>query len=166
LGKAFPTSNPLFQEMFEKKTPIIIDNAIRDSRYQGWGEMHHVKGWMGVPLIIQDDFIGYITMDSRQASAFGSPEAKLATLFASQAAQAIQNARLYERASQYAETLETRIEERTKELTKMVDHMTGREIRMAELKEVIQKLQQQLLEHEIEPEAQDPFKDPDRKKDE
>ncbi|TFG48178.1 MAG: PAS domain S-box protein [Anaerolineales bacterium] len=161
VGKTFPTNNPLFQEMFSKKKPIIIDNAMRDSRFQGWGEMHHVKGWMGVPLIIQDTFIGYITIDSRKQSAFGSPEVKLANLFASQAAQAIQNARLYERVTQYAETLETRIEKRTKELSKMVDFMAGREIRMSELKQVIDQLQAQLRDHNLKPVAQDPLKNMD-----
>ncbi len=161
VGKTFPITNQLFQEMLSKKKPIIIDNAMRDSRFQGWGEMYHVKGWMGVPLIIQDNFIGYITMDSRKQSAFGSPEAKLANLFASQAAQAIHNARLYERLSHYADSLESNIKERTKELTTMVDHMAGREIRMAELKEVVQKLHDQLTQHGIEPAAQDPLKDLD-----
>ncbi|MCJ7733775.1 MAG: PAS domain S-box protein, partial [Anaerolineales bacterium] len=161
VGKTFPTTNALFQEMLSKKKPIIIDNAMRDSRFQGWGEMHHVKGWMGVPLIIQDTFIGYITIDSRKQSAFGSPEVKLANLFASQAAQAIHNARLYERVTQYAETLETRIEERTKELSKMVDFMAGREIRMSELKQVIDQLQGQLRDHNLKPVAQDPLKNMD-----
>lgn len=161
VGKTFPTTNQLFQEMQIKKKPIIIDNAMRDSRFQGWGEMHHVKGWMGVPLVIQDNFIGYITMDSRKQSAFGTPEAKLANLFASQAAQAIHNARLYERLSVHADSLESNIKNRTKELTKMVDHMTGREIRMAELKDVINKLQKQLMDHDIEPAVQDPLKDLD-----
>ncbi|MFL7813782.1 MAG: PAS domain S-box protein [Anaerolineales bacterium] len=159
VGKTFPTTNHLFQEIMEKKKPIIIDNAMRDSRYQGWGQMHYVKGWLGVPLVIQDTFIGYITLDSKEASAFGTPEAKLANLFASQAAQAIHNARLYERVTQYTETLESRIEERTKELSKMVDHMAGREMRMAELKEAVEQLRQQLLEHDIEPTANDPLKD-------
>ena len=161
VGKTFPTDNQLFQEMKTKKKPIIIDNAIRDSRFQGWGEMHHIKGWMGVPLVIQDNFIGYITIDSRKQSAFGSPEAKLANLFASQVAQAIHNARLYERPSVHAVSLESNIKDRTKELTKMVDHMAGREIRMAELKDVIDKLQQQLKDHSIEPAVQDPLKDLD-----
>lgn len=161
VGKTFPTTNQLFQEMQTKKKPIIIDNAMRDSRFQGWGETHHVRGWMGVPLVIHDTFIGYITLDSRKQSAFGSPEAKLANLFASQAAQAIHNARLYERLSSHADSLESNIKDRTKELTKMVDHMAGREIRMAELKEVIEKLQKQLKDHDIKPEVQDPLKDLD-----
>ena len=161
VGKTFPTDNQLFQEIKTKKKSIIIDNAMRDSRFQGWGEMHYVKGWMGIPLIIQDNFIGYITMDSRKQSAFGSQEAKLANLFASQAAQAIHNARLYEQLSIHASSLESKIQERTKELTKMVDHMAGREIRMAELKDVIDKLHQQLKDHGIEPSVQDPLKDLD-----
>ena len=157
-GKTFPISDTLFQEIYAKRKPIIIDNAMRDARYKGWGQMHHVKGWLGVPLVIQDNFIGLITMDSHVQSAFGDPETKLAMLFASQAAQAIQNARLYEQVTQYAGTLESRILERTKELTKMVDHMTGREIRMVELKQVIKDLRQQLIDRGITPEAHDPLK--------
>jgi PAS domain S-box-containing protein len=116
VGKTFPTSNLLFQEIKKKKQPIIIDNAIKDSRFQGWGGTHYVKGWLGVPLVIQDEFIGYITLDSRKSSAFGSAEAKVAKIFASQAAQAIHNARLYEQVAQYAENLEARIQERTGDL--------------------------------------------------
>jgi len=100
-------------------------------------------------------------MDSRKQSAFGSSEAKLANLFASQVAQAIHNARLYELLSVQVDSLESNIKDRTKELTKMVDHMTGREIRMAELKDVIDKLQKQLIDHNIEPAVQDPLKDLD-----
>ena len=159
VGKKFPTSNPLFQEIQRDRNPIIIDNAMKDARFQGWGNMHHVKGWLGVPLVIQDTFIGYITLDSKKPSAFGSYEAKIANLFASQAAQAIHNARLYERVTQYAETLETSIEERTQELSKMVDHMTGRELRMAELKDVIDRLRDQLINNNLDPEAQDPLKE-------
>ncbi len=159
LGKTFSTSNLLFQEIQRHRNPIIIDNAMKDARFQGWGKMHHVKGWMGIPLVIQDTFIGYITLDSKKPSAFGSYEAKIANLFASQAAQAIHNARLYERVTQYAETLETSIEERTQELSKMVDHMAGRELRMAELKDVIDRLRDQLINNDLDPEAQDPLKE-------
>jgi PAS domain S-box-containing protein len=158
VGKSFPTDNMLFQEIQEKKQPIIIDNATKDARFMGWGGMHHVRGWLGVPLVIQDQFIGYITLDSRKQSAFGTKDAKISKIFASQAAQAIHNARLYEKASLYAETLESRIQERTQELTNMVDHMAGREIRMAELKEVIEELSDQLKEQNIKPAAQDPLK--------
>jgi len=159
VGKIFPTNNLLFQEIQEKRKPIIIDNAINDSRFQGWGDTHHVRGWLGVPLVVQDTFIGYITLDSKKPSAFSSHDAKLANLFASQAGQAIHNTRLFEQVSQYAETLETRIQTRTEELSKIVDRMAGREVRMAELKTVINQLQEQLKELNLEPVAQDPLED-------
>jgi hypothetical protein len=41
----------------------------------------------------------------------------------------------------------------------MVDHMAGREMRMAELKDAVAQLRQQLLEHDIEPSANDPLKE-------
>ncbi len=157
LGKTFPTSNPLFQEFFKTKRPLIIDNAQRDARFQSWGETIYAKGWMGVPLVAKDEVLGFITLDSDQISAYGSGEAKLARIFATQVAHAIHNARLYEQIQEYADELEDRIEDRTRELSRMVDLMAGREIRMMELKKVIQRLRDQLKNAGIEPLANDPL---------
>jgi PAS domain S-box-containing protein len=55
------------------------------------------------------------------------------------------------------EELETRVEERTAELRRLVDSMAGREVRMAELKEVIRKLRAQLQEAGLEPVTDDPL---------
>ena len=157
LGKTFPLDNPLFQEMMAAKKPIIIDNAQRDKRFQAWGQTEYVRGWMGIPLVVREQLIGYITLDSEQTSAFGNPESKLAEIFATQAAQAIENAQLYQQIQQYADELEERIEKRTKELSRMVDLMAGREIRMKELKEVIRTLRAQILHAGLDPEADDPL---------
>lgn len=157
LGKTFPLDNPLFQEMMAAKKPIIIDNAQRDKRFQAWGQTDYVRGWMGIPLVVREQLIGYITLDSEQTSAFGNPESKLAEIFATQAAQAIENAQLYQQIQQYADELEERIEKRTKELSRMVDLMAGREIRMKELKEVIRTLRAQILHAGLDPEADDPL---------
>jgi len=157
LGKTFPLDNPLFQEMMAAKKPIIIDNAQRDKRFQAWGQTDYVRGWMGIPLVVKEQLIGYITLDSEQTSAFGNPESKLAEIFATQAAQAIENAQLYQQIQQYADQLEERIEKRTQELSRMVDLMAGREIRMKELKEVIQTLRAQILHAGLDPEADDPL---------
>ncbi len=53
--------------------------------------------------------------------------------------------------------LEQRVEERTAELRTAVDLMAGREIRMAELKQVIKTLCRQLEESGIKPAAMDPL---------
>jgi CheY-like chemotaxis protein len=53
--------------------------------------------------------------------------------------------------------LEHRVRERTAELRKMVNAMAGREVRMAELKEVIRQLRAQLEEAGLTPVADDPL---------
>ena len=57
--------------------------------------------------------------------------------------------------------LDERVEKRTKELNTMVMLMSGREIRMADLKKVITALRTQLKEAGIEPMAFDPLLGPD-----
>ena len=56
--------------------------------------------------------------------------------------------------------LEETVAERTKELQTIVSSMSGREIRMAELKKVIEKLRKQLENAGITPEVDDPLKGP------
>jgi PAS domain S-box-containing protein len=59
--------------------------------------------------------------------------------------------------SEYRTHLEELVEARTAELREMVDLMTGREVRMAELKVVIRKLRAQLQAAGLEPVADDPL---------
>lgn len=54
--------------------------------------------------------------------------------------------------------LERKLEEQNQEYRRLIDLMAGREIRMAELKEVIRRLRAQLLEAGLTPAADDPLK--------
>lgn len=53
--------------------------------------------------------------------------------------------------------LEQRVADRTTELRRAVNLMTGREVRMAELKEVIRQLRGQLVQADLHPVADDPL---------
>jgi len=55
--------------------------------------------------------------------------------------------------------LEKMVRDRTIELQKTINLMAGREVRMAELKEVIQKLRTQVEETGLTPVADDPLKE-------
>jgi PAS domain-containing protein len=55
--------------------------------------------------------------------------------------------------------LENRVQERTEKLQSMVDLMTGREVRMADLKRVVARLIEQVEEAGLEPVAVDPLLD-------
>ncbi len=103
IGKTFPLSNPLFEEVQRQKKAVILGDSQKDPRFWKWGSTDYVHGWMGVPLISRDEVIGFITLDSRQKNAFDQESASLAQAFAYQAATAIQNAKLYQQAVQAAE---------------------------------------------------------------
>ncbi len=96
LGQQFPTGNKLFQEMAETGRPVIRADVQIDSGFQAWGGTDQIHGWMGIPLIVQGELIGRLSIDSRQVNAYDEMQANLAQAFANQAAIAIYNARLYE----------------------------------------------------------------------
>jgi PAS domain S-box-containing protein len=141
IGKQFPATNPLFQEMKETRRPVILADAKNDPRYQGWGQTSYTRGWMGVPLIIGGELVGRITIDSQEIDAYHEKHAELALAFANQAAIAIQNAKLYEQAQrEIAERkqaeeevlrlnaeLEFRVEERTRELREAQEKLVRQE---------------------------------------
>lgn len=98
LGRRFQKSNALFEAMSELRTPLILADAQLDPRFEKWGGADYVHGWMGIPLIVQGELVGRLTMDSRQVNAYTESQAGLALAFANQAALAIHHARLYAQA--------------------------------------------------------------------
>lgn len=67
----------------------------------------HVRGWLGVPLIVRDEAIGVITLDSKTRGCYTEEHENLAVIFAGQAALAIENARLFAEVQKRAEELST-----------------------------------------------------------
>jgi PAS domain S-box-containing protein/putative nucleotidyltransferase with HDIG domain len=108
VNQIFSARDNLLSETQRSDKPIILADASADVRFQRWAGTDYVRGWMGVPLIVRNEVIGYITLDSREPSAYHEESTTLAQAFAYQAATAIENARLYEseqRRRQEAETL-------------------------------------------------------------
>jgi diguanylate cyclase (GGDEF)-like protein/PAS domain S-box-containing protein len=66
-----------------------------------------IVSWMGVPLKIQNQPIGILSLDGHTANLFTSEHERLVTAFADQVAIALENARLYEGALQNASRFET-----------------------------------------------------------
>ncbi len=57
----------------------------------------HVRGWIGVPLMLGERAVGVLTIDSRRPGVYSERQALLAQAFATHAALAIRNAQLYAR---------------------------------------------------------------------
>ena len=102
LDKRYPASNPLFNEIITTKKPLILNDVQRETRFEGWGNTSEIRSWMGVPLVTSNGVIGCLTLDSYQEDAFDEDGARLTQIFATQAAIAIENARLYRNARDFS----------------------------------------------------------------
>lgn len=97
------------QTVMQTKSPYIIADI---HAYESWSDFDRfdwVRSNMTVPIIVDDNVIGFLNLDSSKANSFNEEHARLMMTFGDQAGIAIRNAR-------YTEQLENRVQERTAEL--------------------------------------------------
>jgi sigma-B regulation protein RsbU (phosphoserine phosphatase) len=78
----------------QNREPVLVSDVSKDPRY-----IHAVKdvrSELVIPLLLKDRVIGVFDLESPELDAFSKEHAEVLTLLASQAAVAIENARLYE----------------------------------------------------------------------
>ncbi|MEW6093987.1 MAG: GAF domain-containing protein, partial [Chloroflexota bacterium] len=104
LGVRFPVpgENPN-TEVMQKRQPLILGNAPEQYPPFTQEPHNHIRSWLGVPLIVKNEVIGMLAVDSIHEQHFNEESARLATVFASQVAAALENTRLYTQALQAAE---------------------------------------------------------------
>ncbi len=95
IGQRFDGRDPLFLEILELQGPVILEDATADPRFHQWAGASYVRGWMGIPMILRGEVIGYLTCDSQKPAAYTLHDAQMAMSFAAQASIAIENARLF-----------------------------------------------------------------------
>ena len=108
VGTRFPVpgDNPN-TNVIQQRRPCILGDAPAAYAEAFRERIHsHIRSWLGVPLVIQDQVIGMLTVDSVQPDYFTSDHARLVTAFAGQMAVAIENSRLYAEAQQRVAELE------------------------------------------------------------
>lgn len=86
------------------RQPQIVPDVSRDPRYIKVVE--DVRSELAVPMLLKDRCIGVIDLESPELDAFSKRDVEILTLLASQTAVAIENARLYDQASQYEARVE------------------------------------------------------------
>lgn len=99
---------PTFHHMIRTGQPVIISDVREEKgwvhrEYSGW-----LRGYVGAPIMYQDQMLGIINVDSAQVDAFDENDAERLLAFANQASIALHNA-------QYARELEERVRARTEE---------------------------------------------------
>jgi adenylate cyclase len=94
----FAISRTVIQRVIDSCEPILTTNAQEDPRFGGHESIvaYNLRSIICVPLKVRNDLIGVIYADNRIRSGIFTESAKdLLTVFANQAAIAIENARLF-----------------------------------------------------------------------
>jgi len=83
--------------------PLLINDVSKDERYVSINEK--IKSELAVPLILEDEVIGVINVDSESINAFSADHLNFLTTLATFSAQVIYNAQLYDTVKTYSEKL-------------------------------------------------------------
>lgn len=146
--------------IFREKQPQFINHVQEHFAHSDFNlsALGKIKAILAAPLLIGDECIGVIMVDSFDSRTnFDQDDLRVLQSMAAQAVITIENARLFAQTQNHADELEQRVEERTRRLNIMVNSMAGREVRMAELKNVIKKLHAQIVDAGMTPVADDPL---------
>lgn len=113
IGSTLQQGEGLSGRILETGEPIIVDDY---SSWEGRSPIYEdlsPAAIVGVPIRWGDSFLGVINVVDDLPRVFCQEDANLLSLFANQAAVAIENARLYQRLQDYAGRLEEQVEVRT-----------------------------------------------------
>ena len=104
VGTTISMKNELVEEARCLSAPIVIRDAQSDPRYAELCGVKYTRGWLGAPLLVRGELIGFLTVDNIHPDVYGEAEVNMAWTFAQTAAIAIDNARLFKQVHQLAIT--------------------------------------------------------------
>jgi signal transduction histidine kinase len=96
---------PSLQKMQETCLPLVISMIEDDQEPAHTPEAKWIKSYVGAPICIQNQVIGFLNVNSATPNFFKESDAERLQALADLAAVAIQNARLFESVSQQSEQL-------------------------------------------------------------
>jgi signal transduction histidine kinase len=104
-----PRGRGILGVLIRDAKPLRLDDLMADPRAAGFPPNHPpMHGFLGVPILLRGVAYGNLYLTEKEgAAAFTEEDEDVATLFASQAAVAIENARLYESATRWLRQLES-----------------------------------------------------------
>jgi sigma-B regulation protein RsbU (phosphoserine phosphatase) len=89
------------------REPVLVSDVSDDPRYIR--VVPDVRSELAIPMLVKDRVIGVVDLESPELEAFSKRDVEILTLLASQAAVAIENARLYEELRANEERLEKEV---------------------------------------------------------
>jgi sigma-B regulation protein RsbU (phosphoserine phosphatase) len=89
------------------REPVLVSDVSKDPRYIKL--VPDVRSELAIPLLLKERCIGVVDLESPELDAFSKRDVEILSLLASQAAVAIENARLYEQVRANQERLEREV---------------------------------------------------------
>jgi GAF domain-containing protein len=98
---------PTVRALLQTRGPVYIPDTQADPLWLTLREDNPVRSWLGLPLFNrrQDEILGILNIDHNQPNAYDEEDIQVAYAFATQAAAAIENARLYAEVQRRADHL-------------------------------------------------------------
>ena len=128
----------------ETRRPLVVEDAQKTPDFVPIEGSEHIHGWIGAPLLIDDEVIGLLTVDSSTIGAYDDDDAQLTFALASLAAQAIRNGRLFEEVRRFAAELELRVVERTAALAEANTQLSAEKERLQAVHAITLELSESL----------------------
>jgi len=116
-GESFAVSRTIIKRVAQSGEPVLTTNAKEDPRFDQQLSIleHNLRSILCVPLKLKDKVIGVIYVDNRvHTGLFQENDLEMLSVFADQAAVAIDNARLFEGLQQANEELKAAYDETIK----------------------------------------------------
>ncbi len=101
----------VFHSMRETQQPVLVPDVQQREDWEYLENLPPARSWLGVPLIYEDKVIGMLSLTREHPEPYTDEEVQLSLAFASQAAVALQNARLYATLSETVQELQARTED-------------------------------------------------------
>ena len=102
-----PRGREILGALITDARSLRLESISDDSRSVGFPPQHPpMRGFLGVPILLRGRAFGNLYLTEKGSGSFTSEDQELVETLASQAAVAIENARLYEAATSWSEQLE------------------------------------------------------------
>jgi PAS domain S-box-containing protein len=116
-GTVLPLSTPTLEKMLVSGLPFLIKDTRQEHDWKTLETSAWIRSFASAPLQIRQQVIGFLSVNSNQPNFFSEESTRRLQAFASHAAAALHNARLYRDLQKYSFELEDRVQERTAELS-------------------------------------------------
>lgn len=109
----------VYYTIYTTQRPLAIPDVTQRADWQYVENLPTARSWLGVPLILEGEVIGMLSLTRERREPYGDEEITLTAAFAHQAAVALNNARLYNDLADVNRELErtvAELQERTEDL--------------------------------------------------